>query len=146
MRKIFRGYEKKLKGMFIIINKMDELEYFSKPALLAKGKEMGLQSLYGLKKKELIELIRNPPPPRARHTGVRRKVILSPADSSDSNSDLEELVFPTIYKASKHFNVNPGRFGSKVSSRNDETKSTIVIDGIRYNLRFESYTLKKSKD
>lgn len=120
---------------------MDELDTLSKTALLRKAKEKGLQGRYGLKKKDLIELIRNPPPPRRRYTGAKRKVILLPADSEE-----EEFVFPTIYAAAKHFNVNPGRFGWKVSSRNEETKSTIVIDGMRYNLRFESYTLKKSKD
>ena len=123
---------------------MDELETYSKPALLAKGKEMGLQGLYKYKKKDLIKLIRNPPPPRARHTGVRKKVILTPIDSPWSTDQAEVLVFPSISKASKHFNLNPGRFGSRAASENEEMKSTIVIDGIRYNLRFESYTLKKT--
>ena len=121
--------------------KIDDLDSFSKPALMERAKEMGLQGRYKLKKKGLIELIRNPPPPCAKYTGVKKKVILQPVDSEG-----EELVFPSIYAAAKHFNVNPGRFGYKVSSRKEETKSTIVIDGMQYKLRFESYTLKKCKD
>ena len=146
MRVNFKGYEKmkkkkekSLKGMFDNNNKMDNLEFYSKPALMEIAKEMGLKGRYKLKKKELIELIRNPsPPPRAKYTGVKKKVILQPVDSEG-----EELVFPSIYAAAKHFNVNPGKFGYKVSSRKEETKSTIVIDGMQYKLRFESYTLKK---
>ena len=123
-------------------NKMDSLEFYSKPTLMEIAKEKGLKGRYKLKKKELIELIRNPsPPPRAKYTGVKKKVILQPVDSEG-----EELVFPSIYAAAKHFNVNPGKFGYKVSSRKEETKSTIVIDGMQYKLRFESYTLKKCKD
>ena len=121
---------------------MDDLESYSKPALMEIAKEMGLKGRYKLKKKDLIELIRNPsPPPRAKYTGVKKKVILQPVDSEG-----EELVFPSIYAAAKHFNVNPGKFGYKVSSRKEETKSTIVIDGMQYKLRFESHTLKKCKD
>lgn len=128
--------------MFDNNNKMDSLEFYSKPALVEIAKEKGLKSRYKLKKKELIELIRNPSPsPRAKYTGVKKKVILQPVDSEG-----EELVFPSIYAAAKHFNVNPGKFGYKVSSRKEETKSTIVIDGMQYKLRFESYTLKKCKD
>ena len=128
--------------MFDNINKMDNLEFYSKPILMEIAKEMGLKGRYKLKKKELIELIRNPSPsPRAKYTGVKKKVILQPVDSEG-----EELVFPSIYAAAKHFNVNPGKFGYKVSSRKEETKSTIVIDGMQYKLRFESYTLKKCKD
>ena len=123
-------------------NKMDSLEFYSKPTLMEIAKEKGLKGRYKLKKKELIELIRNPsPPPHAKYTGVKKKVILQPVDSEG-----EELVFPSIYAAAKHFNVNPGKFGYKVSSRKEETKSTIVIDGMQYKLRFESYTLKKCKD
>ena len=128
--------------MFDNNNKMDDLEFYSKPALMEIAKEMGLKGRYKLKKKDLIELIRNPsPPPRAKYTGVKKKVILQPVDSEG-----EELVFPSIYAAAKHFNVNPGRFGYKVSSKKEETKSTIVIDGMQYKLRFESYILKKCKD
>ena len=128
--------------MFDNNNKMDSLEFYSKPALMEIAKEKGLKGRYKLKKKELIELIRNPSPsPRAKYTGVKKKVILQPVDSEG-----EELVFPSIYAAAKHFNVNPGKFGYKVSSRKEETKSTIVIDGMQYKLRFESYTLKKCKD
>ena len=119
---------------------MDELETYSRLALIAKGREMGLRNFRGLKKKELIEIIRNPPPPKtpARYAGVRKKVTLTPIQvSPDNDQSIETLVFPTIYKASKHFNINPARFGSK----NDE--SEIVIKGIRYSLSFESYTLKK---
>ena len=149
MRVNFKGYEKNkkiekkktLKECLIIIRWMT-LSFFSKSELLERAKEMGLQGRYGLNKKDLIELIRNPsPPPRAKYTGVKKKVILQPVDSEG-----EELVFPSIYAAAKHFNVNPGKFGYKVSSRKEETKSTIVIDGMQYKLRFESYTLKKCKD
>ena len=120
--------------------KIDDFESFSKPALLERVKEMGLQGRYGLTKKGLIELIRNPPPPRAKYTGVKKKVTLQPVDSEG-----EELVFPSIYAAAKHFNVNSGKIGNKVFSKKEETKSTIVLDGIKYKLRFESYTLKKCK-
>lgn len=120
---------------------MDDLESFSKSALLERAKEMGLQGRYGLNKKDLIELIRNPPPPRATYTGVKKKVTLQPVDSEG-----EELVFPSINAAAKHFNVNSGRFGWKVASKKEETKNKIVIDGVQYKLRFESYTLKKCKD
>ena len=121
--------------------KIDDFESFSKPALLERVKEMGLQGRYGLTKKGLIELIRNPPPPRAKYTGVKKKVTLQPVDSEG-----EELVFPSIYAAAKHFNVNSGKIGNKAFSKKEETKSTIVLDGIKYKLRFESYTLKKCKD
>lgn len=120
---------------------MDDLESFSKSALLERAKEMGLQGRYGLNKKDLIELIRNPPPPRATYTGVKKKVTLQPVDSEG-----EELVFPSINAAAKHFNVNSGRFGWKVASKKEVTKNKIVIDGVQYKLRFESYTLKKCKD
>ena len=119
--------------------KMDDLESFSKPALVEKAKEMGLQGRYGLTKKGLIELIRNPLPPRAKYTGVKKKVTLQPVDTEG-----EELVFPSTYAAAKHFNVNSGKIGNKVFSKKKETK-TIVLDGIKYKLRFESYTLKKYK-
>lgn len=121
--------------------KMDDLESFSKSALLERAKEMGLRGRSGLNKKDLMELIRNPPPPnRAKYTGVKKKVTLQPVDSEG-----EELVFPSINAAAKHFNVNSGTFGWKVASKKEETKNTIVIDGIKYKLRFESYTLKKKK-
>ncbi|PFX17106.1 hypothetical protein AWC38_SpisGene18591 [Stylophora pistillata] len=110
-----KGKEMGLKGL-TGLNKKDLMEVIKNPAqhiagakkdskaeLLMKAKEMGLQGLYKLKKKDLIEVIKNPPPPCARHCGVRKKVILTPVDSS------EELVFPSIYKASQHFNINPGR-------------------------------------
>ena len=118
--------------------KIDDLDSFSKPALLERVKEMGLQGRNGLTKKGLIELIRNPPPPRAKYTGVKKKVTLQPVDTEG-----EELVFPSIYAAAKHFNVNCGKIGNKCFSKKEETKNTIVIDGIKYKLRFESYTLKK---
>ncbi|XP_022795526.1 uncharacterized protein LOC111334103 [Stylophora pistillata] len=90
---------------------MDELETYSRLALIAKGKEMGLRNFRGLKKKELIEIIRNPPPKTpARYAGVRKKVTLTPIQvSPDNDQPIETLVFPTIYKASKHFNINPAR-------------------------------------
>ena len=123
---------------------MDDLESYSKPALMKIAKEMGLKGRYKLKKKQLIELIKNPPPPpppRAKFTGVKKKVTLQPVDSEG-----EELVFPSIYAAAKHFNVNPGKFGYRVASKKEETKNIIVIDGLKYKFRFESYTLKKCKD
>ena len=109
----------------------DDLDSLSRPALLEIAKEMGLIGRYGLKKKELIEEIRNPPPRRAKYTGVKKKVILNPEGGE------EELVFPSINAAAKHFNMNPGSFGWKVASKKEETKNTIVIDGVRYKLRFE---------
>ena len=121
--------------------KIDDLESFSRSALLERAKEMGLQGRYGITKKDLIELIRNPLPPRAKYTGVKKKVTLQPVDSEE-----EELVFPSINAAAKHFKVNSGRFGWKVTTKKEEIKNTIVIDGIKYKLRFESYTLKKCKD
>ena len=138
-------YKLKKKPLIELINnpppKIDDLESFSKSALMERMKEMGLQGRYGLNKKDLIELIRNPPPPRAKYTGVKKKVTLQPVDSEG-----EELVFPSINAAAKHFKVNSGSFGWKVVSKKEETKNTIVIDGIKYKLRFESYTLKKCKD
>ena len=135
-------YKLKKKPLIELINnpppKIDDLESFSKSALMERMKEMGLQGRYGLNKKDLIELIRNPPPPRAKYTGVKKKVTLQPVDSEG-----KELVFPSIYAAAKHFNVNSGKIGNKAFSKKEETKSTIVIDGIKYKLRFESYTLKK---
>lgn len=134
---------KKAKLIELIKNpppKIDDLDSFSKPALLKRVKEMGLQGRYGLTKKGLIELIRNPPPPRAKYTGVKKKVTIQPVDTEG------ELVFPSIYAAAKHFNVNSGKIGNKCFSIKEETKSTIVLDGIKYKLRFESYTLKKCKD
>ena len=122
--------------------KIDDLESFSRSALLKRATEMGLRGRSELNKKDLIELIRNPPPPnRAKYTGVKKKVTLQPVDPEG-----EELVFPSINAAAKHFNMNSGSFGWKVASKKEETKNTIVIDGIKYKLRFESYTLKKCKD
>ena len=122
--------------------KIDDLESFSRSALLERAKEMGLRGRSELNKKDLIKLIRNPPPPnRAKYTGVKKKVILQPVDS-----EREELVFPTINAAAKHFNVNSGTFGWKVTTKKEETKNTIVLDGIKYKLRFESYRSKKCKD
>ena len=127
---------------------MDDLEFFSKPALMERAKEMGLKGCYKFKKKQLIELIKNPPPKMdddldsfskpVKYTGVKKKVTLQPVDPEG-----EELVFPSINAAAKHFNMNSGSFGWKVASKKEETKNTIVIDGIKYKLRFESYTLKK---
>ena len=127
---------------------MDDLEFFSKPALMERAKEMGLKGSYKLKKKQLIEFIKNPSPkmdddldslPRSvKYTGVKKKVTLQPVDPEG-----EELVFPSINAAAKHFKMNSGSFGWKVASKKEETKNTIVIDGIKYKLRFESYTLKK---
>ena len=37
---------------------MDDLESYSKPALMEIAKEMGLKGRYKLKKKQLIELIK----------------------------------------------------------------------------------------
>ncbi|PFX11357.1 hypothetical protein AWC38_SpisGene24958 [Stylophora pistillata] len=87
---------------------IDELETYSRLALIAKAKEMGLRNFRGVNKKELIEIIRNPPPPKtpARYAGVKKKVILTPIHN---DQPIETLVFPTIYKASKHFNINPAR-------------------------------------
>ena len=123
---------------------MDDLELLKKPALMKIVKEMGLKGCYRFKKKQLIDIIRNPSaplPPRINYTGVKKKVTLQPVDSEG-----EELVFPSINAAAKHFKVNSGRFGWKVTTKKEEIKNTIVIDGIKYKLRFESYTLKKCKD
>ena len=117
--------------------KMDGLDSLPRSALLERAKEIGLRGRYGLKNKGLIELIRNPPPPRAKYTGVKKKVTLQPVESEG-----EELVFPSINAAAKHFKMNSGRFGWKVASKKEETKNIIVIDGIKYKVRFESYTLK----
>ncbi|PFX12388.1 putative uncharacterized transposon-derived protein F54H12.3 [Stylophora pistillata] len=51
--------------------KMDELETYTKAALLAKGKEMGVESLTGLNKKGLIEAIKNP----AQHIAVHNCIM-----------------------------------------------------------------------
>ena len=120
----------------------DDLDSLLRPALLERAKEISLQGRYGLTKKDLIERIRNPPPPRAKYTGVKKKVTLQPVEGGGG----EELVFSSINAAAKHFKVNPGRFGWKAVSKNEGTKNTIVIDGVKYKLRFESYTLKKCKD
>ncbi|PFX12774.1 putative uncharacterized transposon-derived protein F54H12.3 [Stylophora pistillata] len=71
---------------------MDELETYTKAALLAKGKEMGLKSLTGLNKKGLIEAIKNP----AQHiTGVKK----------DSKAELlmkaKEMGLQGLYKLKK---------------------------------------------
>ena len=99
----------------------DDLDSLPRPALLERAKEIGLRGRYGLKNKQLIELIRNPPSsntkPGDTFSGVKRKVILQPVESEG-----EELVFPSIYAAAKHFKVNPGRFGMKVVARKEETK------------------------
>ncbi|PFX14621.1 hypothetical protein AWC38_SpisGene21206 [Stylophora pistillata] len=142
---------------------MDELEYYSRSALLEKAKEMGLKRCSLLKKKELIELIRNPPDvnsleslsrkelhdktkemglqgctakgkkelielirnpqetpvSRARHIGVRKRVILRSLEDSSDESDSPELFFPSINSCARHFNVNPGRFAAKMRARNE---------------------------
>ena len=118
--------------------KIDDIDSLPRSTLLERAKEIGLRGRYGLTKKGLIELIRNPPPPHAKYTGVKKKVTLQPVDLEG-----EELVFPSINAAAKHFKMNSGSFGWKVASKKEKTKNTIVIDGIKYKLRFESYTLKK---
>ena len=119
------------------------LETLSKDELLKKAKELGLRGYSKKTKKELIELMRNPPdvqPPRARYNGVNRRVILSPVDSDKTE---DELVFPTISAASKHFNVNPGRFGMKLKSPNESTRNFIELNGEKFALRFEAYSVKE---
>ena len=110
----------------------DDLDSLPRPALLERAKEIGLRGRYGLKNKELIERIRNPSCSYTKSKGVKRKVILQPVESEG-----EELVFPSIYAAAKHFKVNPGRFGWKVVAKKEETKKTIDIDGVKYKIRFE---------
>ena len=110
----------------------DDLDSLPRPALLERAKEIGLRGRYGLKNKQLIELIRNPPSSNTKPKGVKRKVILQPVESEG-----EELVFPSIYAAAKHFKVNPGSFGWKVVARKEETKKIIDIDGVKYKIRFE---------
>ena len=136
-----KGFHTFNKARLLKLIKNPPLESLTKSVLLERAKEVGLQDRYRLKNKELIELIRNPPPPHVRYTGVKKKVILQPVDTEG-----KAFVFPSINAAAKHFNVNPGSFGWKVASKKEETKNTIVIDGIKYKLRFESYTLKKCKD
>ena len=110
----------------------DDLDSLPRSALLERAKEIGLRGRYGLKNKELIERIRNPSCSYTKSKGVKRKVILQPVESEG-----EELVFPSIYAAAKHFKINPGRFGWKVVARKEETKKTIDIDGVKYKIRFE---------
>ena len=110
----------------------DDLDSLPRATLLERAKEIGLRGRYGLKNKELLELIRNPPSSNTKSKGVKRKVILQPVESEG-----EELVFPSIYAAAKHFKVNPGRFGWKVVAKKEETKKTIDIDGVKYKIRFE---------
>ena len=110
----------------------DDLDSLPRSALLERAKEIGLRGRYRLKNKELIERIRNPSCSYTKSKGVKRKVILQPVESEG-----EELVFPSIYAAAKHFKVNPGRFGWKVAAKKEETKRTIDIDGVKYKIRFE---------
>lgn len=122
---------------------MDLLETLLRSELLEKVKKMGFRGYTKKNKKELIELLKNPqdaPPCRARYNGVNRRVILSPADS---NKTEDKLVLPTISAASKHFNVNPGKFGMKLKSRNESTRHFIELNGEKFALRFEAYSMKE---
>ncbi|PFX21870.1 putative uncharacterized transposon-derived protein F54H12.3 [Stylophora pistillata] len=128
---------------------LDDLDSLSRPALLERAKEIGLAGRYILKKKELVEYIRNPPNKKERV--AKRKVILKPvraANPSSSPAGLQEeladesdegaeLVFPSMYAAAKHFNINPGKFGVKILGKKEEMKKTIDIDGVKYIIRFE---------
>lgn len=67
-------------------------------------------------------------------------MILRPIDPEG-----EELIFPSISAAAKHFKINPGSFGWKAVAKNEETKNTMVIHGVQYKLRFENY-VEKRKD
>ena len=109
----------------------DGLDEFSRPELMKIAKQMKLQGRYQLKKQELINLIRHPPPYPTKH---KRWVILDPLDE-----EREGFVFPSINAAAKHFKINPGSFGWKAVSKNEETKNTMVIHGVKYKLRFENY-------
>ena len=111
----------------------DGLDELSRAELMKRAKEMRLQGRYQLKKQELINLIRHPPPYRTKH---KKKVILEPIDPV---ADEKTFVFPSINAAAKHFNINPGSFGWKAVSKNEETKNTMVIHGVKYKLIFENY-------
>lgn len=134
-----KGYSglKKVKLIELLENpppKIDDgLDELSRPELMKRAKQMRLQGRYQLKKQDLINLIRHPPIFLAKH---KRKVILEPKDPEE---DEETFVFPSINAAAKHFKINPGSFGWKAVSKNEETKNTIAIRGVQYKLRFENY-------
>ena len=107
------------------------------------AKENGLQGYSKLRKAELIEFIKNPPLPRARHIGVRKRVTLQPVEGDKTSTG--ELVFPSISAAAKHFNVNPGVFGKKLISRKESTRNFIKLDGKKFTLRFEAYCVKEKQ-
>lgn len=114
----------------------DGLDELSRTELMKRAREMRLQGRYQLKKQELINLIRHPPLFLAKH---KRKVILEPIDPE---ADEETFVFPSINAAAKHFKINPGSLGWKVVSKNEKTKNTMIIRGVKYKLRFENYMYK----
>ena len=73
-------------------NKMDDLEFFSKPALMERAKEMGLKGCYKFKKAQLIEFIKNPSP--------------------KMDDDLDSLPRPALLERAKEIGLR-GRYGLK---------------------------------
>ena len=61
------------------------------------------------------------------------------------DSDEDEFVFPSISATTSFFNVNPGRFGWKLASKNEETRNSIYIDGKKYEIKFESFRPQREK-
>ena len=111
-------------------NILEEIKSMTLKQLRKKAKEMGLQRYTLLNKKELLELIKNPIAPRARHRGIKRKVTMF--DESG-----EKFTFTAISQAAKYFNINPGVLGTKFNAKTEKARNSVVIDGKTYRLQIE---------
>ena len=111
-------------------DELKEIKSMKLQQLRNKAKEMGLQGYTRLKKKELLELIKNPVAPRPCHTGIKRKVTM--IDESG-----EKFTFPAITQAAKYFNINPGTLGAKLHVKSEKARNSVVINGKTYQLEIE---------
>ena len=109
-------------------DELKEIKLMKLQQLRNKAKEMGLQRYSFLKKKELLELIKNPT--RTLHRTNQRKVTM--IDESG-----EKFTFPAISQAAKFFKINPGILGAKFYAKKEEARNTVVIDGKAYKLQIE---------
>lgn len=114
---------------------LKEIERASLPELKQRAKEMGLQRYTLLKKKELVELIKNPIAPRVHKRGIKRKVSLTHIDESGECDT--KLTFPSINQAAKYFGINSGVFGVKLNAKTEKARNSITINEKTYQLKIE---------
>ena len=114
---------------------LKEIKTMNLNQLRKKAKEMGLQRYSLLNKKELLELIKNPIAPQARHRGIKRKVTLTIIKEDGECGN--KFTFNAISQAAKYFNINSGVLGTKFNAKTEKARNSVVIDGKTYRLQIE---------